>query len=230
MSSPPYGPYETRALKRRLNRLGLECISVNPSFTDLNLISTNTEFRDLTYSQLVQNLELAHDLDAPLLVIIPGRKNALIPVPDEDALPVLKAQLTRLLERADTLGITLSLENSPYGFMQTSKEMLAVVRDVNHPRLKLTYDCANGFANEDPAVGVAAVAEHLALTHISDSWKRRWAHTQIGKGEIDFRAFAAALTGAGYNGVTVYELVDGLDPDARFPTDLPILAGYGWVV
>ena len=229
-SSPPYNPYETRALKRLLSNLGIACISVNPSFTDLNLISTNTEFRELSYQQLAQNLELAHDLEASLLVVIPGRKNALIPVPDEDALPVLKAQLARLLERADALGITISLENSPYGFMQTAQEMLAIVRDLKHPRLKLTYDSANGYASENPAAGVTAVAEYLGLTHISDSWKGRWAHTQIGKGEIDFAAFAGALRSVGYKGATVYELVDGLDPDARFPVDIPVLAQYGWAV
>lgn len=228
--TPTFGPFERRQLQRLLRDLELRCTSVNPSFTDLNLISCNTEFRELTSRQLVQNMQLAHDLEAPILVVIPGRRNALIPTPDEDAVAVLKEQLAGLLEHAERLGVVVSLENAPYGFMQTAAEALEIVRQVAHPMLKLTYDAANAFMNEDPAAGVAVVKDHLALAHISDTCKRRWAHTSIGQGEVDFAAFAEALRGIGYAGRTVYELVDGDDPGPRWAADFEQLSAYGWTL
>ncbi len=226
--TPGFGTFERRALKRLLDTLNLQCTSVNPSFTDLNLISCNTEFRELTFRQLVQNMQLAHDLEAPLVVFIPGRRNALIPTPDEDAIPVLEEQLAGLLLQAERLGVTVTLENSPYGFMQTAAEAFKIVSDIGHPLLKLTYDAANGYMNEDPAHGVTVVKDFIALAHISDTCKRRWMHTEVGRGEVDFAAFADALRRIGYQGKTVYELVNGDDPGKRWTADFAKLSTYGW--
>jgi sugar phosphate isomerase/epimerase len=226
--TPGFGAFERRKLKRLLESLNLRCTSVNPSFTDLNLISCNTEFRELTFRQLVQNMQLAHDLEAPLVVFIPGRRNALIPTPDEDAIPVLEEQLAGLLTHAERLGVVVTLENSPYGFMQTAAEAVKIASDIGHPMLKLTYDAANAFMNEDPAAGVTTVKDFIALAHISDTCKRRWMHTEIGNGEVDFAAFADALRSIGYDGKTVYELVDGEDPAGRWAADFAKLSTYGW--
>ena len=48
------------------------------------------------------------------------------------------------------------------------------------------------------------------------------------RGEVDFAAFAAALTAAGFAGTTVYELVDGEDPAPRLAADFAALAKAGW--
>ena len=45
---------------------------------------------------------------------------------------------------------------------------------------------------------------------------------------MDFAAFAAALTAAGFAGTTVYELVDGEDPAPRLAADFAALAKAGW--
>jgi sugar phosphate isomerase/epimerase len=63
---------------------------------------------------------------------------------------------------------------------------------------------------------------------VSDTWASRWAHTSIGRGEVDFAAFTAALRDAGFTGTTVYELVDGEDPEPRLAADLSALRAAGW--
>jgi len=45
-------------------------------------------------------------------------------------------------------------------------------------------------AGVDPAEDARAAGELVNLVHISDSWRNRFAHTQVGRGEIDFPAFA----------------------------------------
>ena len=77
---------------------------------------------------------------------------------------------------------------------------------------------------------MARLGRYLAIAHVSDAWRTRWAHTSVGRGEVDFAAFAQALTAAGFAGPTVYELVDGEDPAPRLPADLAALEKAGWSV
>jgi len=224
-----FGSYERKDLARLLGRLGLTVVSVNPSFVDINLISTNPEIREVSERQLAAELELAADLGAGYLVVIPGRRHALAPAPDAAARAVLNEGLGRLLPRATELGVTIALENSPYGYLGSSADLLAVVKAWDTPRLRVAYDVANALAQEDSASGVARLAEYLALAHVSDTWRTRWAHTSVGRGEVDFAAFAAALAAnTAFTGPTVYELVDGEDPAPRLGPDLDALARAGW--
>jgi sugar phosphate isomerase/epimerase len=223
-----FGSYERKDLARLLSSLGLAVVSVNPSYSDINLVSTNPEIRKVSERQLAAELELASDLGARHVVVIPGRRHALAPAPNDTALAVLNDGLGRLLDRADALGVTIALENSPYGYLGSSSDLLNLVRAWDRPGLRVAYDVANALAQEDPAEGVARLGRHLALAHVSDTWRTRWAHTSVGRGEVDFAGFNAALTAAGFAGPTVYELVDGEDPAPRLPADLAALENAGW--
>jgi sugar phosphate isomerase/epimerase len=223
-----FGSYERKDLARLLRGLGIQVISLNPSFADINLVSTNPEIREISERQLAAEIELAADLGAGYVVVIPGRRHALAPAPDEAARAVLGEGLSRLLDRATAAGVTIALENSPYGYLGSAADLLGVVRDFDSPRLRVTYDVANALAQEDPAEGVALLGEYLGLAHVSDAWRARWAHTSVGRGEVDFAGFAGALTAAGFAGPTVYELVDGEDPAPRLDADFAALDKAGW--
>jgi deoxyribonuclease-4 len=223
-----FGRYERQELLRLLRALDLRVISVNPSFTDINLISTNPEIREISERQLIAEIELAAGLEASYVVVIPGRRHGLAPAPDDAAEAVLHDGLGRLLDRAAQLGVTIALENSPYGYLGTSPELLRIAERWDVPHLRLVYDVANALAQEDPAEGVRKAAPYLALAHASDTWARRWAHTSVGRGDVDFPGFAQALRDIGFTGTTVYELVDGEDPEPRLPADLAALRAAGW--
>lgn len=226
--SPHFGPYLRKELARTLRGLDLQVISVNPSFVDLNLISTNPEIQRVSERQLRCEIELAADLGASYTVVIPGRRHALAPAPDDMAQSILDDALGRLLRRAEELDITIALENSPYGYLGSSADLIKIVERVNSPHLRITYDVANALAVEDPAEGVRRVGAHLALAHVSDTWRDRWAHTSAGRGEVDFAAFASALRDIDFRGPTVYELADGEPPTPRLAADLATLGKAGW--
>lgn len=223
-----FGAYERRSLRRLIDGLGMECVSLNPGFVDINLISTNPEFRDLSLRQIELGLELAHDLAAPFHVIVAGRRHALSPAPIPDVREVLLDGVERLLRTADACGVTLVLENSPYGYMDAADELSELVDHIGHARLRACYDVANAIAQEDPVEGLRRLGSRLGLAHVSDSWLGRWAHTSVGRGDVDFAAFAAGLADIGYDGITVYELVDAEDPGPRVAEDLRALADHGW--
>ena len=227
--APAFGPYERHELRRTLAELGMRIVSVNPSFADINLVSSNPEIREISTRQLIANIEFAADLGASFVVVIPGRRHGLAPAPDDAARAVLDRALDRLVPRAEALGITIALENSPYGYLGQATDLLAIVSRWRSPWLRITYDVANALAIEDPAEGVRRVGQYLALAHVSDTWRDRWAPTSVGRGEGDFAGFARALTEIGFDGPTVYELADGADPDPRLPADLTALAAAGWV-
>ncbi|MCL2581081.1 MAG: sugar phosphate isomerase/epimerase [Streptosporangiales bacterium] len=223
-----FGKYERQALLRTLRALDLKVTSVNPSYADINLISTNPEIREISERQLTAEIELAADLGAGYVVVIPGRRHALFPAPDDETEAVLHDGLGRLLDRAAALGITIALENSPYGYLGTSSELVRIAEKWNVGHLRLAYDAANALAQEDPAEGVKRAAPYVAIAHVSDTWASRWAHTSIGRGDVDFAAFATALRDIGFSGSTVYELVDGDDPEPRLAADLAALRAAGW--
>ncbi len=226
--TPATGVLERWALRRVLRSLNLRCVSVNAA--EQNLISPNPALREVAFKEYEATIELAADLEVNVVVVGPGRLNALIPMPQEDAIALLKRQLERLLPIAKRLGVRLALETSPFGFMRTGAEVKAVVDNLADDLLGIAYDCANVLAHEDPADGVLEIADRLLIAHVSDAWKNRFAHTSVGRGEVNFKAYADALREAGFVGPTIYELVDGEDPDPRILHDATLFRAWGWQV
>ena len=227
-SSRAFGSFERHNLSRLLDQLGLRLISVNPGYLDVNLMSPSTEFRDLSEKVIVEQMELAGELGAPLVVLMPGRRHRLSPAPKEACRWTLERTLERLLARAEQLEVTLALETGPTDFLGTGDDLLEIVNGFDDEHLGIAYDCANVLAVDDPAAGVKRVASRLRLAHVSDTWRDNWAHTSPGRGEVDFTAFAAALDEIGFSGPTIFELADGEDPGVRLADDFAALEMAGW--
>jgi sugar phosphate isomerase/epimerase len=223
---PGIGSYEPRQLKRVLGGLGLECVSISP--TELNLVSTNPAYAELSRQQLGLCLQLAHELEAGSVVFAPGRLFVLNPAPIEDAIAALVGQIETLLPLAERLGVVLAVETVPFGFMQTGREVAEVVDRVGSGWLRATYDAANTLANEAPDVGLRDLGERLHVMHISGAWNDRWAHTTVSAGDVDFAGCARLLRESGFTGPTVYELIDGKDPESRLRDDVALLQQWGW--
>lgn len=226
--TPSLASSDRTALAKIIADLNIQVVSTNPSFCDINLISTNPDFQALSERQIGRELELASDLGAKFVVVIAGRLHALAPAPSESTRPRLMGSLDRLVRRAQELGLTICLENSPYGYLGSSADLVAVADEFDTPHLGVVYDIANALAIEDPAEGLKKVAHRLALTHISDTWREKWAHTSPGRGEVDFSAFARSLSQTGFRGPSVYELIDMEPPDPRLAADIAYLVDAGW--
>jgi sugar phosphate isomerase/epimerase len=227
--SLPLTSAQAKMLRRRLDGLGLACVSVNP--LELNPVTENTELFTAARRQYQATIELAAELGARSVVMVAGRRSPLVPMPLESANRLLESQLEFLLPIAERLQVELTIEAVPYGFIETASQALAFAQRTGlDGRLRLTLDCANVFfAGADPADELRAASAAVGVVHISDTWRKRWAHTQIGQGEVDIEAFAAAGAEIDFDGVTVYELADSEDPAPRLRPDLAALADLGWV-
>ncbi len=174
--SPGFGPYERRgAQARTLAGLGLQVVSVNPSFADINLVSTNPEIREISERQLVANIELAADLGARFVVVIPGRRHALAPAPADAAQAVLDRGWNGCWP-----GPRSSASPSPWRTAPT-------VPRAGPPTWSRSWSAGTPRGCASPTTwptrwrsrtqprGCGGPAEYLALAHISDTWR-----TQVG--------------------------------------------------
>lgn len=219
---------ERLELKRLFRRTGIACATVNP--IDINLISPYSELADFAYEQVLGAVQAAHELEAPVVAFSPGQRHRLIPSPAEDAYAALSWQLTRLIPVAERLGVKLAVETVPFGLLQTGRETAHFAASFRSPWLGVAYDPANTLVTEpeSTAQGVRDVGGQLEVVHISGSWKDRWAHASVRVGDIDLAEFSEAVRELGFEGPSIYELVDGHDPEQRLRDDRELLASWGW--
>jgi hexulose-6-phosphate isomerase len=223
-----FGKYERHELRRELAARGLTVTSTNPGFLDINLISPSNDFRRASLDAILSELELAHDLDAPIVILMPGRRHALSPAPDEACRWWLDQALQTLLERAERLGVTIALETNPYGYLGDARQLSELVDHVGSPNLGIAYDVANTINQEDPLDGVRTAGHRIRIAHMSDTWRGQWAHTSPGRGEVDFERYAEALRSIGFDGVTIFELIDLEPPLPRLHDDIATFEKLGW--
>ena len=59
--------------------------SLQPTYLDLNMISLNPAIQQESMRQMFENVDLAADLEARILVLVTGRRHTLLPMPFEKA-------------------------------------------------------------------------------------------------------------------------------------------------
>jgi sugar phosphate isomerase/epimerase len=214
-----------KSLTKLLRDLHLTCVSITP--IELNLISTNPDLRRVAIEQYRRCIALAHDLAASIVVVVAGRQNPLVPMPRADALKMAADQIFAITDGARELGITLAIETVPFGLTETAADVIALLTTIGDKQLAVALDVANMLGKDESSAAVVKAASHLCLAHLSDSWRGRWAHTSIGRGEVDLRGFVQALQNISFSGPCIYELADGEDPEPRIAADLLTLRAWG---
>lgn len=208
-----------------LRDLHLRCASITP--IELNLISTNPDLRRAASDQYRRCIDFAHDLGASIVVVVAGRQSALVPMPRADALKLAADQIFAITTPARELGITLAIETVPFGLTETAEDCIALLTTIGDKQLAVALDAANMLGKDEITAAVEKAAAHLCLAHLSDSWLGRWAHTSLGRGDVDLRGFVQALHRISFRGPCIYELADGDDPDPRIAADLLTLREWG---
>lgn len=208
----------------------ISVISVNPTYLDLNLASLNTGMRKETVRQLKLTLQLCSDLEATMLVLFGGRRHILIPAPLDMAKRVVIDELGYLLDYANTLGVTIGLENGPTLLFQTGANLVDAIEMLSYPNLCAVFDVANAYMVEEPTTGLQAVMPYVNLIHVSDTTNAKWAHSPIGDGEVQFDKIADILNAATYLGPSILEVIDMDNPNAALERSAVALKQLGWPI
>jgi inosose dehydratase len=130
---------------------------------------------------------------------------------DLDERRAIVEHLRRLGDTAGALGVTIALETHK-GPTQNAAAMLALIDDVDHPRVRLNFDTGNiAYYNRgfDPADELEKVKHLVRNVHVKDSRGgfEDWYFPAVGDGgSVDFRRIRQVLDGVGFRGPYTVEI------------------------
>jgi sugar phosphate isomerase/epimerase len=205
---------QRRELKLVLDDVGATRTALNLPSLDHNLASPFSRARAASVEMFMDAIDLAGDLGAEWLVLVPGRMSPLFPPPRQNRIDWLTDGVSKLLPRAEARGVGLAVENVPFAGLPDAASLGHFVRSFNSPSIKVCYDAANAhFVGESPADGIKHLADLLRIVHLSDTTRTTWRHDPVGRGDVPFVEVAEALDAVGYDGAVTLEIIDA-DPDA----------------
>jgi len=171
-------------------------------------IDTPDEIRRHIDEVLPQAFDLAEELGTDKLTVFAlGRGEAAVDAPIPQ---IVIDSLAEVAGKGDEAGITILLENGAGSWADSGSATAALLKAVNHPNLKVTWDPANvvyGGCDEEPvSEGYPLVAGYVGNVHVKDTvYKDGGIWMQFGEGVIDWKAQLAALQTNGYEGCLTIE-------------------------
>jgi L-ribulose-5-phosphate 3-epimerase len=234
ISSPHCWPDELSVAERsnmkvRLSEHGARIRSLNAGGYDINLASPGANMRLKSIEHIKSVIDLAVAWDVPEVVISPGTRRPMISPPLDKTYEWMYESLSKLIPLAKQAGTRLLLENTPYCFTPTIRDLAGIVSTVDDEALKIVYDVANAaYIREDPVAGLLSNFESIALVHISDTSLEAWGHDPIGTGVVDFEGLGDAVDATcGVNNV-VLEVIREENTLYEFDKALNDLENRGW--
>jgi len=201
-------------LGRRLDELGLERLAVAARGPDDNPIAADPS---AAVAATKANLDSAAALGAPLICGPLGAPLGLFsgapPTTEEQARCV--AYLQEVAPYAEDRGVTIALEylnRFEMYLTNTAADLAAIVRQVDHPRVRMMYDTFHAHIEEkDPRAAIRECADVLVHVHASENDR-----STPGAGQVAWDDTFAGLAEIRYDGWIVIE---------AFGDALPELAG-----
>jgi L-ribulose-5-phosphate 3-epimerase len=199
---------EREVLSSMLAAEGLSVRSLNLPSLDHNLASPMPRMREYSVALFLDAIDLAADLGAANLVVVPGRMSPLFPPQLAQREAWMRESLDALLPRAQRRGVTLALENVPFASFPDAGTLGAFVRSYDSRSLGVCYDAANAhFIGESPAAGLRSLGELVRLVHLSDTTRSAWRHDEVGQGDVPFAPLHDTLTDIHFEGACMLEII-----------------------
>jgi D-psicose/D-tagatose/L-ribulose 3-epimerase len=201
-------------LGARLDALGLERLAVSARGADDDPTAVDPA---PAIAAMKANLDSAAALGAPLICGPLGAPLGVFsgapPTAEEKARSV--AYLREVAPYAEERGVTIALEylnRFEMYLTNTVADLAALVREVDHPRVRMMYDTFHAHIEEkDPRAALRDCADVLVHVHVSENDR-----STPGTGQIAWDETFAGLAEIGYDGWIVIE---------AFGDALPELAG-----
>ncbi len=131
-----------------------------------------------------------------------------IPEPDDPARSSMLDALAEAGDLARARGVTLAFETG----QETAALLRRTLDDLSSPNLKVNFDPANMLLYDmgDPIRAVEVLGPDIRSVHVKDARRPTTPGTwgeevPLGRGDVDIRAFLAALKSVGYEGPLMVE-------------------------
>ncbi len=206
-------------LGERLERLGLERLAVSARGEGENPVAADPAERANAVVATKANLDSAAALGAPLICGPLGAALGVFsgagPTAEEKARSV--AYLREVAPYADERGVTIALEylnRFEMYLTNSAADLAALVRDVDHPRVRMMYDTFHAHIEEkDPREALRACSDVLVHVHLSENDRGT-----PGTGQVDWDATFDGLREIGYDDWVVIEAFGDALPELAAAT------------
>ena len=170
------------------------------------LISNNAEDRTRRIDFLNRAIDIAAILDAPIVSLWSGAKDA--DTTDDDAMARLIDGCRTVLNHAAARDIRLAFEPEPGMFIDTMDRFRQLHESIAHPAFGLTLDLGHVHCQRDgtPEDRIREFADVLWNIHIEDMRRDVHDHLPIGEGDMNFHPIFKALKDVNYTGPVNIEL------------------------
>ncbi|WID96663.1 sugar phosphate isomerase/epimerase family protein [Bosea vestrisii] len=235
MAAPPhFDPWRSDAarttrLQGLIEQYGLNLLACDLASSDINLASASPDVVSFSVDAYRRLIARCADLGAAAVCVGSGRRHALLAKANDRLMESFRPAFREIVVEARRHGLSVGLENHPQGLLADAGAILRFIADEGYADVTVIYDVANAVAiGEDPVEGLAALAPHLSIVHLSDSPIGQWRHDPIGSGAIDFTAIGQELKRQGYKGPVALEILSET-PLAGLLDGARKLIEEGWV-
>ena len=200
---------DPRLVASLLEKEGLRC-TVHCPIMDLNITSLNRGIREESLRQMLQSVELSHDLGAELLIVHPGRLSSTRGSLNTSWAMQLEA-LEQIVTYAQRRSVRLAVENmdthSKVEVVKSHQDIRRITTHFVNEELGVVLDTTHLGSTERVLEFIAGL-DNIVHTHLSDARRTPTGamrtHLPLGEGEIDFQRVLAALLPR-YDGVLSLE-------------------------
>jgi sugar phosphate isomerase/epimerase len=212
---PPDLSQGDRQLIRRVlsqNKIGIVGLGASTRFA-----FPDAKEREANIAQLRQYLELAADLEVPLVRTFgsPGE----ITIPMSEAIDHVADALNAIAPDAERLGVTVALET--HDAFCKGVDVAAALNQVNSHSIGAIWDVHHPFRmGEDIETTWRVLGPRIKHVHIKDGVRRAdgsWQLVLLGKGEVPCREVVELLNREGYRGYIAAEWEKKWHPDIEEP-------------
>lgn len=126
--------------------------------------------------------------------------------------------IKKVLALAESLHITLVVENAPDAKKGDLNFLVQLLTTVNSPILRLTYDTGNWlYANTKPEEALSVIEPYIGYVHLKDIVidQGTLKHSYLGTGIVDVKGIAQGIAASGYKGPFALEFPGGDNPIER---------------
>ncbi len=213
---------------RVFDKHGVRPSLINRRFNDLNIASINPGVRAETIREMKDDIDLAADLGAPYMMIVPGKPTPLFSPPPEEIWRLAREGVEQCVEHASRKGVTCLLENVGYSLCHVGGELRRMAEEINSEHCRVHYDVANANLYESPTDAIREIGPWLGCVHLSDNDGKVWSHSPIGEGNIDFAGVFEALKDVSFSGPSFLEINVYESQDEVMRSGLARLKELGW--
>ncbi len=192
-----------KAIRQRISDLGLTLVDVMEGMQPASNATVETNLERLRMAA-----EVAHECSpgAPALIQCPigGRPGTFM-----ERRQAMADELAIWASKLDALDVTFCIKPHSKQAMGRPDDMLWMLQQVNHPRLRGVYDYGHFMAfGLDLVSTIRQLGKHVGFIHIKDAVGKAPDHRFVlpGDGGVDYALFLKTMAEVGYQGPIVVEV------------------------